>query len=104
MGKDLVHLDSTIEVSTSTKNSLWPTKMWKGCVITIKEVDLILLELQELDINLGMDWLVANHASVDCFNKDVTFRQLGLPKVVFCGECRILPLDLIYAMDEHHML
>ena len=42
-------------------------------------VDLVLLDLQDFDVILGMDWLTSYHASVDCFRKRVTFsipRQL----------------------------
>ena len=35
---------------------------------------LILLQLHDFDIILGMDWLATNHALVDCFAKRVTFR------------------------------
>lgn len=37
------------------------------------EVDLISLEIGEFDVILGMDWLVAYHAHVDCFKKEVNF-------------------------------
>lgn len=33
-----------------------------------------------------MDWLTTNYASVDSFRKQVTFRQLGVPEVVFSGK------------------
>ncbi|XP_060673793.1 exopolygalacturonase-like [Ziziphus jujuba] len=50
------------------------------------EADLILLDLSGLDVILDMDWLARNHTSVDCYNKEVTFRRPGLPEVVFRGE------------------
>ena len=39
--------------------------------------DLILMDMYAYDVILGMDWLVAYHASVDCFRKEVVFRPLG---------------------------
>lgn len=51
-----------------------------------------------LDIVLGMDWLTTNHAFVDCFSKEVTFRQLRLLEIIFYGEHRIPPLGLIFAI------
>ena len=35
--------------------------------------DFVLLDLQDLDVILVMDWLASYHASVDCFRKRVTF-------------------------------
>ena len=39
-------------------------------------VDLVLLDLQDFDVILGMHWLASYHASIDCFGKRVTF---GIP-------------------------
>ncbi|BBG94135.1 transposable element gene [Prunus dulcis] len=61
------------------------------------EADLIPLDLVDLDIILGMDWLEKHHASVDCFRKEVTLRSPGQPKVIFRGERRVLPTCLISA-------
>ncbi|XP_060670981.1 uncharacterized protein LOC132800740 [Ziziphus jujuba] len=58
----------------------------RGSYYQVMEADLILLDLSGLDVILGMDWLTRNHASVDCYNKEVTFRRPSLPEVVFRGE------------------
>ena len=51
-----------------------------------------------------MDWLAKNHASVDCYNKEVIFRRPGLPEVVFHGEVgRPLP-RLISALTAKKLL
>ena len=42
-------------------------------------VDLVLLNLQDFDVILGMDWLASYHAPVDCFGKRVTFSIPGQP-------------------------
>ena len=39
-------------------------------------VDLVELEILEFDIILGMDWLSAHHAIMNCFNKVVTLSIL----------------------------
>ena len=56
------------------------------------EADLILIDLKGLDVILGMDWLTSNYASMDCFRREVIFRQPGLPVIVFYGERRRAPL------------
>ena len=63
--------------------------MLKSCVIQIEDremlADLILMDMYDYDIILGMDWLVAYHASVDCFGKEMVFRTPGEPKFRFKG-------------------
>lgn len=39
------------------------------------ETYLILLDLQGLDVILGVDWLTLNYALVDCFLNEVIFRR-----------------------------
>lgn len=40
--------------------------------------DLILLDMLNFDIILGMDWLTSHHAMLDCYAKTVT---LVIPKI-----------------------
>lgn len=58
-----------------------------GCVIRLREIgmtaDLILLEILDFDVILGMDWIAAHHAKVDCFTKEVTFEVINQAKIVF---------------------
>ncbi|TYK28231.1 pol protein [Cucumis melo var. makuwa] len=37
------------------------------------EVTLLVLDMHDFDVILGMDWLAANHASIDCSRKEVAF-------------------------------
>ncbi|KAA0032437.1 DNA/RNA polymerases superfamily protein [Cucumis melo var. makuwa] len=39
----------------------------------ILDVTLLVLDMQDFDVILGIDWLSANHASIDCFRKEVVF-------------------------------
>ena len=61
----------------------------KYCVIKIGRnellANLILLEIQEFDVILGMDWLATYHANVDCYKKEVVFCISGQPESVFHG-------------------
>ncbi|KAA0048100.1 putative 22 kDa kafirin cluster [Cucumis melo var. makuwa] len=47
----------------------------KACQISIAghviEVTLLVLDMHDFDVILGMDWLAANHASIDCSHKEV---------------------------------
>ena len=82
--------------------------MLKGSLFSIEsqdmEANLILIDLKGLDVILGMDWLTLNYASMDCFHKEVIFRRLGLPVVVFYGERRRTPSGLISAIYDRCLL
>ncbi|KAL0537838.1 hypothetical protein IC582_026827 [Cucumis melo] len=61
----------------------------KACQIEISghviEVTLIVLDMLDFDVILGMDWLAANHASIDCSRKEVTFNPPSLASFKFRG-------------------
>ncbi|CAA2961057.1 uncharacterized protein LOC111377914, partial [Olea europaea subsp. europaea] len=52
-----------------------------ACAILIENrefyVDLIVLDMKDYDIILGMDWLSRYEATIDCKRKSVTFQLLG---------------------------
>ena len=56
--------------------------IYKDCELMISEVktyiDLLRLRKMEFDIILGMDWLSACRAYVDCCEKRVIFRMKGI--------------------------
>ena len=66
-------------------------------------VDLILLEFQDFDAILGMDWLFAYNASVDCFRKTVTFSPLDQPPFKFIGIQEKFP-SIISALSATQLL
>ncbi|XXG53375.1 hypothetical protein AAC387_Pa03g1473 [Persea americana] len=41
------------------------------------QADLIILDLHDFDVILGMDWLDKYHATMDCFSKAITFKLKG---------------------------
>ncbi|KAL0546159.1 hypothetical protein IC582_016065 [Cucumis melo] len=61
----------------------------KACQIEIAghviEVTLIVLDMLDFDVILGMDWLAANHASIDCSRKEVTFNPPSMASFKFNG-------------------
>ena len=75
-------------VSTPIGKSFLATKVVKNDSIVFGgrelHMDLILLQLHDFDIMLGMDWLATHHALVVCFAKRITFHILGQP--AFCIE------------------
>ena len=108
VGTTPVPLSCSLDIATPTGESLWPNQMLKGSLFSIEgqdmEADLILIDLKGLDVILGMDWLAANYASMDCFRKEVIFRRPGLPVVVFYGERKRAPSGLISAISARCLL
>ncbi|GAV83690.1 RVP_2 domain-containing protein [Cephalotus follicularis] len=74
-------LEIGLAVETPSDNTLVADKVHKSCDLMLCDrmmlVDLVPLAILKFDVILGMDWLLANHASVDCFKKEVKF---SLPK------------------------
>ncbi|KAL4032586.1 hypothetical protein IC575_005665 [Cucumis melo] len=71
-------------------------KKVKACQIEIArhviEVTLLVLDMLDFDVILGMDWLAANHASIDCSRKEVAFNPPSMASFKFKGEgSRSLP-------------
>ena len=59
------------------EDSIVANIIFTSCLVMIcyREMwaDLVLLNLQDFDVILGLDWLSSYHASVDCFWKMATF-------------------------------
>ena len=66
--------------------------------------DLILLDIHDFDVILGMDWLSKHHAIVDCYRKEVRFCRPGQTEVVFYGLRKTLPNIIMTAMKGSKML
>ena len=60
-----------LSVATPMGDSLVCNSMLKSCVIQIEDREmlsnLILMDMYDYDVILGMVWLATYHASVDCF-------------------------------------
>ncbi|KAL4037318.1 hypothetical protein IC575_000910 [Cucumis melo] len=80
----------------------------KACQIVIAghviEVTLLVLDMLDFDVILGMDWLAANHASINCSRKEVAFNPPSMVSFKFKGEgSRSLP-QVISAMRASKLL
>ncbi|KAL0539869.1 hypothetical protein IC582_024090 [Cucumis melo] len=90
-------LHHVLSVSTPSGECMLSKEKVKACQIEIAghviEVTLLVLDMLDFDvILLGMDWLAANHASIDCCRKEVTFNPPSMASFKFKGEgSRSLP-------------
>ena len=72
-----------------------------GCELS---VDVVVLEMQDFVIILGMDWLSKYHASIDCRRKSVLFRPPGVESFEFKGSLKELTIPIISALQARKML
>ncbi|KAL0405477.1 UNVERIFIED_CONTAM: Transposon Tf2-11 polyprotein [Sesamum latifolium] len=66
--------------------------------------DLVVINLREFDVILGMDWLASNHAVVDCQTKEVAVEINGQMKTVIVGERKVIPNCLISAVTAFNLI
>ncbi|KAL2230890.1 UNVERIFIED_CONTAM: Transposon Ty3-G Gag-Pol polyprotein [Sesamum indicum] len=80
----------------------------KGSLVRIRDVnlpvDLIVLDLKEFDVILGMDWLAQHKAIVDCYKKEVIIECFGESKVIFVGDRQVVPVCVISAMEARRLM
>ncbi|TYK28801.1 ty3-gypsy retrotransposon protein [Cucumis melo var. makuwa] len=89
-------LHHVLSVSTPSGECMLSKEKVKACQIEIAghviEVTLLVLDMLDFDVILGMDWLAANHASIDCSRKEVAFNPPSMASFKFKGEgSRSLP-------------
>ena len=71
-----------IRVYTPVGESVLVEKVYMSCLMTFvgsrTYVDLIILEMVDFDVILGMTWLSPNFAILDCNAKTVTLAKPGM--------------------------
>ena len=79
-----------------------------GCHVLIEGrellADLVLLDVMDFDVILGMDWLSQHFATVDCRRKEVIFRIPNDEEFKFVGDKNSAPQNLISAITARKML
>ncbi|KAH0669070.1 hypothetical protein KY289_023563 [Solanum tuberosum] len=82
-------LTEPVHVSTLVGLSLVVDQMLRSCLVTIQgcdtRVNLILLDMVDFDVILGMDWLSPYHAVLDCYIKTVTLAMPSISPVLWQG-------------------
>ncbi|KAA0036538.1 pol protein [Cucumis melo var. makuwa] len=75
VGLGVEPLGSVLSVSTPSGEVLLSKEQIKACRVEVAnhmlDMTLLVLDMQDFDVILGMDWLSANHANIDCFGKEV---------------------------------
>ena len=101
-------IDCSMVVSLHTGDSLIADRVHMGYRVIIEghefRANLVLLDIQDFDVILGMDWLSQHHATMDCFGKEVMFCRPREPEITFCGVRKILSSSMMLVMIAGKML
>ena len=107
-GIEMRPTECSMVVSLPMGDSLIENRVYRGSKVTIAshefEADLIVLDIHDFDIILGVEWVAKHRATIDCYRKEVQFSQPGEPDVIFCGERKILSTSLISVIQANKML
>ncbi|XP_070022255.1 uncharacterized protein [Nicotiana sylvestris] len=76
-------LSVPVYVSTPVGDAIVVDHVYRSCIVVIEgletSVDLLLLDMVDFDVILGMDWLLPYYTILDCHAKTVTLALSGLP-------------------------
>ena len=101
-------LHYVLSVSTLSGEGMLSKEKVKACQIEIAghviEVTLLVLDMLDFDVILGMDWLVVNHASIDCSRKEVVFNPPAGTSFKFKGIGTVVLPKVISAMKASKLL
>ncbi|WMV07336.1 hypothetical protein MTR67_000721 [Solanum verrucosum] len=92
-------LDMPIRVSTHVGEFVLVEKVYRSCLVTFvgskTYVDLIILEMVDFYVILGMTWLSPNFTILDCNAKTVTLAKPGIDPLVWEGGYIPAPVRII---------
>ena len=87
MNFDLVpkQLSEPFSVSTHVGESILAERIYHDCPISVNHksnmADLIELDMVDFDVTLGMDWIYASYATIDCRTRVVIFQFPNDPEL-----------------------
>ena len=108
LGVQPARLKTPLSVTTPLNDALEADIYFPSCPISVVGrdllADLILLDVMDFEVILGMDWLARHYAILDCREKQVIFRIPGDSEFGFRGEQIPAPSNLISAITARRML
>ena len=77
---EISEMYGSMVIDTPAKGSVTTTSVCLSCPLSIFGrdfgIDLVCLPLVQIDVILGMNWLVFNRVSINCFDKTVIFPEI----------------------------
>ncbi|GAV83295.1 RVP_2 domain-containing protein [Cephalotus follicularis] len=97
----------TLHVSTPTGTSMYTDSIYKSCEMSMAGIslyaDLTVLPIRDFDVILGMDWLSAHRARMDCYNKTVYFCLPDGMTIQFKGDKGFLTAILSFIRASRYL-
>ena len=108
MGRQESRLETPLLVATPLGRSLEVSVVYRRCEVRIGDhelpADLILLQMEDFDSILGMDWLSTHHATLDCRRKRIVFNLPETPGLVFQGDRLVSHISLVSCIQTQQIL
>ncbi|XP_070035916.1 uncharacterized protein [Nicotiana tomentosiformis] len=107
---DIPHesLGTPLFVSTPMGDSVIVDQIYRSCVVTFcgyeTREDLLLLDMTDFEVILGMDWLSPYYAILEFNAKTVTLAMPVLPRLEWKGSSVSIPSRIISFMKARHMV
>ncbi|GJU57509.1 putative reverse transcriptase domain-containing protein [Tanacetum coccineum] len=79
-------------------------KKKNGAKVRLVMADKPSLDMCEFDIILGMDWLAAHRATIDCHSRHVIFGDIHAPKFIYHGSLPGKSMKIISALKARTLL
>ena len=73
LGLKLERVENLLLIESPMGTNFRVDRICKGCVITLADVDLMILDMIGYDVILEMDWLTVYRALVDCHRRRIIF-------------------------------
>ncbi|XP_070039280.1 uncharacterized protein [Nicotiana tomentosiformis] len=107
---DIPHesLGTSVHVSTSVGDSVVVDRIYPSCVVTFcgydTRADLLLLDMINFEVILGMDWLSPYHDILYCHAKTITLAMQELPRLQWKGSSVSTASQVISFLKARHMV
>ena len=97
-----------LSIATPLSDSLGTDGFLSRCLVLVESrelpIDLVLLDIMEFDVILGMDWLSQHYAVVDYRSKEVIFRIHDEEEFKFVGNKKSTHQNLISAITVRKIM
>ncbi|XP_070003385.1 uncharacterized protein [Nicotiana sylvestris] len=101
-------LGTLVYVSTPVGDSVIVDQIYWSCIMTFcgyeTRAGLLLLDMTDFEVILGIDWLSPYHAILDFHAKTVTLTMPELPRLEWKGSFNCAPNRIIYFIKARHMV
>ncbi|KAA0067512.1 ty3-gypsy retrotransposon protein [Cucumis melo var. makuwa] len=105
---DVEPLGRILSVSTPLGEVMLSKDKIKACQVEIAnhvlDVTLLVLDMRDFDVILGMDWLSTNHESIDYSRKEVVFNPSSTVSFKFKGAGTVVLPKVVSAMKASKLL